>query len=119
MNYKINKIKDTSNTKFGIKTMIYNLDIKNGLIFPNDYYGIINDIIKLSQKSVSKDSKIRLSINDENHPRICRYIFTKLLDINSVNPDNLFDIIEYNSEDDDNFDLSGSTEIMVELFDPN
>lgn len=115
-NYEIKKIYEKTNTKFGIKDITFGLKhtIDFGTI--DDHYSVMNEIITLSINSCENVSHIGISVNDYEEPRICKYLFTGLKPINEINADSIFNIIEFKSEDDDNFMFSGSTTFLVQLF---
>lgn len=110
-NYNLITISEDHNEFYDTFNIRYRVDIINKLII-RDYYSILNKIIELNKEESGGDIRISISIDDENNPRM--NFRTQLLRINEINPDHLFDLVEVNSEDDDNFYISDSTIITIQ-----
>ena len=98
------------NEKFDTFTIKYRVNIPNVLTI-QDYYNIINDIIN-ENKDENFEIRISIAIFDENNPRM--NFKTQLMNINDITPNHLFDVVEKNSEDDDNFFISEKTIFTIQ-----
>jgi len=113
-NYKLVKISEVHYKKFNHFNIIYRVDIINGLTI-DDYYSILNKIIELNKdKNIEEniEIKINISITDKDNPRM--NFKTQLLNINEITPDHLLDLIEMNSEDDDDFHIGCYTIFTIQ-----
>ena len=104
-NYNLAILSEEHNEKFDTFTIKYRVNILDVLTI-HDYYKIINDIINVN-KDKNYEICISIAIFDENNPRM--NFRTQLMNINDITPNHLFDIVENNSEDDDNFFISETT----------
>jgi len=108
-NYKLVNVSNEYNELFSITTNIYRVNILKDLII-DDYYDIVNRIIELN-KEEDVDIKMNISIFDSEDPRM--NFKTDMLDINKISPDDLFNLVEYGSEDDDGFRIRDYTTIFT------
>ena len=108
-NYKLVNISSKYNELLSITTNMYRVKILKDLIM-DDYYDIVNRIIELN-KEEDVDIKMSISIFDSEDPRM--NFNTGMLDINKISPDDLFDLVNYGSEDDDEFSIRDYTTIFT------
>jgi len=108
-NYKLVNVSNEYNELLSITTNIYRVNILKDLII-DDYYDIVNRIIELN-KEEDVDIKMNISIFDSEDPRM--NFKTDMLDINKISPDDLFNLVEYGSEDDDGFRIRDYTTIFT------
>ena len=108
-NYKLVNVSNEYNELLSITTNIYRVNILKDLII-DDYYDIVNRIIELN-KEEDVDIKMNISMFDSEDPRM--NFKTDMLDINKISPDDLFNLVEYGSEDDDGFRIRDYTTIFT------
>ena len=109
-NYNLAILSEEHNEKFDTFTIKYRVNILKVLTI-QDYYNIINDIIN-ENKDENLEIRISIAIFDENNPRM--NFKTQLMNINDITPNHLFDVVENNSEDDDNFFISETTIFTIQ-----
>ncbi len=109
-NYKLVILSEHHNKYFETFNIRYRINILNGLTI-HDYYSIVNDIIELN-KDDKYEIRISISIFDENNPKM--NFKTNLIKIDEITPNNLFDIVELKSEDDDYFFISETTIFTID-----
>tara|TARA_B100000700_G_C14786726_1_gene733907 strand:- start:489 stop:863 length:375 start_codon:yes stop_codon:yes gene_type:complete len=109
-NYKLVNVSNEYNELLSITTNIYRVNILKDLII-DDYYDIVNRIIELNKEEDDVDIKMNISIFDSEDPRM--NFKTDMLDINKISPDDLFNLVEYGSEDDDGFRIRDYTTIFT------
>jgi len=109
-NYNLAILSEEHNEKFDTFTIKYRVNILDVLTI-HDYYKIINDIIN-ENKDENFEIRITIAIFDENNPRM--KFETQLMNINDITPNHLFDVVEKNSEDDDNFFISETTIFTIQ-----
>ena len=108
-NYKLVNVSNEYNELLSITTNMYRVNILKDLII-DDYYDIVNRIIELN-KEEDVDIKMNISIFDSEDPRM--NFKTDMLDINKISPDDLFNLVKYGSEDDDEFRIRDYTTIFT------
>ena len=109
-NYNLAILSEEHNEMFDTITIEYRVNILKVLTV-NDYYKIINEIIN-ENKDKNNEIRISIAIFDENNPRM--NFKTQLMNINDITPNHLFDVVEKNSEDDDNFFISETTIFTIQ-----
>ena len=108
-NYKLVNVSTEYNEHFGTTTSMYRVNILKDLII-DDYYDIVNKIIELN-KEENVDIRMILSISDIENPRMS--FTTSMLDVNKISPDDLFNLVEHGSEDDDVFYIRDYTTLFT------
>jgi len=108
-NYKLVNVSNEHNELTAITTSMYRVNILKDLII-DDYYDIVNRIIELN-KEENVDIRMNISIFDSEDPRM--NFTTYLLDIKKLSPDDLFNLVEHGSEDDDEFRIRDYTTIFT------
>jgi hypothetical protein len=109
-NYKLVNVSTEHHEKFGTTRSMYRVNIIKGDLTLDDHYDIVNKIIELN-KEENVDIRMILSISDIENPRMS--FTTSMLDVNKISPDDLFNLIEDGSEDDDVFDIRDYTTIFT------
>jgi len=109
-NYKLVNVSNEHYEHFGTTRSMYRVNILKGDLIIDDYYDIVNKIIELN-KEENVDIRMILSISDIENPRMS--FTTSMLDVNKISPDDLFNLIEDGSEDDDVFYIRDYTTIFT------